>query len=111
MAEGTDGYQLNLNRIAQGVEADEACESCEVCVTTNCQSCGMPMTCPQEHGGGDKENQYCVRCCHADGSLKNFEEVLEGMASFMMDSRKMDKDSAERAAREFLAMMPAWAGQ
>ena len=111
MTGGTDGYQLNLNRIVREVEVNEPCESCEVYVTANCQSCGMPMTFPQEHGGGDKENHYCVRCCHPDGSLKNFEEVLERMTGFLMDSRNMNKDAAEKAAREFLAMMPAWTGQ
>ena len=90
---------------------DEVCESCEAYITTTCQSCGMPMTSPQEHGGGDKESLYCIRCCRNDGSLREYEEVVEGMTSFMMESRKMDKEAAERAAREYLATMPAWAGK
>ena len=98
-------------RTPQGFEDDEVCESCEAYITTNCQSCGMPMTSPQEHGGGDKESLYCVRCCRPDGSLKDYHEVLVGMTSFMMESRKMDKEAAESAAREYLATMPAWAGK
>jgi len=114
-----DGYLLTFNQLPQSANLktpaiepeEEACDNCEVYITTNCQSCGMPMTSPVEHGGGDKENLYCFRCCQADGSLKSFEEVLEGMTGFMMESRNMDREAAESAAREYLVMMPAWSGQ
>jgi uncharacterized glyoxalase superfamily protein PhnB len=114
-----DGYLLTFNQVPQSANPrppaiepeEEVCENCEVHVTTNCQSCGMPMTSPQEHGGGNKENLYCARCCKQDGTLKSFEEVLEGMTNFMMESRKMDRAAAESAAREYLAMMPAWSGE
>ena len=114
-----DGYQLTFNQVPQSPglsspasgEEGEACDNCEVYVTTNCQSCGMPMTSPEEHGGGNKENIYCVRCCNSDGTLKTFEEVLEGMTGFMMESRGMDRAAAESAARDYLSMMPAWNGQ
>ena len=113
-----DGYLLTFNQVPRSAslsspvpEEEEACDNCEVYVTTNCQSCGMPMTSPEEHGGGNKENIYCVRCCHEDGTLKTFDEVLEGMTGFMMESRGMDRAAAESAARDYLAMMPAWNGQ
>ena len=118
--EDPDGYQLTFNQLPQqggqtpagsGDENEELCENCEIYVTTNCQSCGMPMTSPAEHGGGYKENLYCVNCCDASGSLKSFEEVLEGMTSFMMESRNMERKEAETAARQYLAMMPAWSGR
>lgn len=114
--EDPNGYLMTFNQCPQDVqtvsveEVNEVCDSCEVYVTTNCQSCGMPMTSPQDHGGGNRENQYCNRCCLPDGTLKSYDEVLAGMASFMMESRKMDKDAAEKAAREYLSMMPAWTG-
>ena len=114
-----DGYLLTFNQVPESAaprppaaeDEEEACNNCEVYATTNCQSCGMPMTSPAEHGGGDKENLYCVRCCKGDGTLKTFEEVLEVMTGFMMESRKMDRATAESAASEYLAMMPAWDGQ
>jgi uncharacterized glyoxalase superfamily protein PhnB len=114
-----DGYLLTFNQVPHSTSPEvpapeseeELCENCEVYITTNCQSCGMPMTSPAEHGGGNKENLYCVRCCQADGTLKSFEEVLEGMTGFMMESRKMDRAAAESAARDYLAMMPAWSGR
>ncbi|MBN1176977.1 MAG: VOC family protein [Dehalococcoidales bacterium] len=114
-----DGYLLTFNQVPQpggksaagfGAE-EELCENCEIYVTTNCQSCGMPMTSPAEHGGGYKENLYCVNCCDTSGSLRSFEEVLESMTGFMMESRKMERKEAEIAARQYLAMMPAWSGR
>jgi uncharacterized glyoxalase superfamily protein PhnB len=106
--EDIDGYQLTFNQI---LSAGDTCESCVVPMTANCQSCGMPMSSPENFGGGDTENKYCVNCCLPDGSLKSYEEVLEGMAGFMMQSRNMDRATAVSAAREYLAIMPAWSGR
>jgi hypothetical protein len=92
-------------------ECGETCESCEVTVTTNCQSCGMPMTSPESYGGGNTENNYCVHCCHPDGSLKDYSDILEGMTGLMMKMRGLDRTAAERAAGEYLATMPAWSGR
>lgn len=89
-------------------EFAEVCESCEVPVTANCQSCGMPMMSPGDYGGGDTENNYCAHCCHPDGSLKSYEEVLEGMVGLMMNTQGLDRAAAEGAAREYLSTMPAW---
>ena len=73
-------------------------------------SCGMPMTNPEDFGGGDPANIYCGHCSNPDGTLKSYDEVLKGMVSFMMASRNMDRETAEGAAREHMAKMPAWSG-
>ena len=88
----------------------DGCDSCNVPMMSNCLSCGMPMTSPGDSGGGNPENKYCVHCCNPDGSLKSYDEVLNGMANFMMQSRNMDKATAGSAAREYLSKMPAWSG-
>jgi len=90
---------------------DETCESCEVPMLANCQSCGMPMINVEDHGGGDKENECCVHCCNPDGSLKDYEEVLETTTGMMMSNRGMGRDEAEKAAGDYLATMPAWNGR
>jgi uncharacterized glyoxalase superfamily protein PhnB len=102
--EDVDGYKLTFN----ASKPAETCESCEVSITANCLSCGMPMTKPEDFGGGNPENKYCVHCSHPDGSLKSYEEALEGMTGFMMSSRNLDKETAERAARDYMSKMPAW---
>jgi hypothetical protein len=74
-------------------------------------SCGMPMAKLQDFGGGNPENLYCVYCSNPDGSLKSYEEVFEGMVNFMMMSQKMDRETAESAARDRMSEMPAWSGK
>jgi len=86
------------------------CESCNAPMMSNCQSCGMPMTRAEDFGGGNPENKCCVHCTHPDGSLKSYDEALEGMTNFMMKSQNMDSETAGSAAREYMSRMPAWSG-
>jgi uncharacterized glyoxalase superfamily protein PhnB len=106
--EDVDGYQLTFN---QTIAAPGSCPSCEVPIATNCQSCGMPMASPEDFGGGNPENKYCVHCTHPDGSLKSYDEVLDGMTNFMMEFQKMDRATAQGAARDYMSRMPAWSGK
>ena len=89
-------------------EMAATCDGCEVPVTANCDSCGMPMMGPEQCGGGNAENKYCVHCCNSDGRLKSYEDVLEGMVGLMINNRGMDRAAAASAASEYLATMPAW---
>ena len=92
--EDIDGYKLTFNQLSKTIK--------------NCMSCGMPMTKLEEFGGGNPANVYCVHCSNPDGTLKSRDEVFEGMTNFMMMSQNMDKKTAEKAAREHMANMPAW---
>jgi uncharacterized glyoxalase superfamily protein PhnB len=95
--EDIDGYKLTFNQVSKAVKS--------------CMSCGMPMTKLEDFGGGNPENLYCVYCSKPDGSLKSYKEVFEGMVNFMMMSQKMDRKTAESAAKERMARMPAWSGR
>ena len=92
--EDSDGYQLTFNQTSKTAK--------------NCLSCGMPMTKPEDFGGGNPDNIYCAHCSNADGSLKSRQEVYEGMVNFMMASQNMDKKTAEAAAEDYMSQMPAW---
>jgi len=94
--EDIDGYNLTFNQVSKTAK--------------NCMSCGMPMTKLEDFGGGNPANIYCVHCSNPDGSLKSYDEVLEGMVNFMMMSQNMDRETAERAAKEHMSKMPAWGG-
>jgi len=94
--EDLDGYQLTFNQVSRAAKS--------------CMSCGMPMTKPEDFGGGNPENLYCVNCCKPDGSLKSHDEVFEGMVGFMMKTQNMDRGTAEIAASEYMSKMPAWSG-
>jgi len=95
--EDIDGYKLTFNHVAK--------------TARNCLSCGMPMSKPEDFGGGNPENIYCVHCANADGSLKGYDEVFRSMVNFMMMFQKMDGETAEKAIKALLAKMPAWEGK
>ena len=95
--EDIDGYKLTFNQISKTIK--------------NCMSCGMPMAKPEDFGGGNPENLYCVYCSNPDGSLKSYKEVFEGMVNFMVSSQKMDRKTAESAVKERMSSMPAWNGR
>ena len=42
---------------------------------------------------------------------KVYDEVLEGMISYMMNTQKMDEITARVAAGEYMARMPAWSNR
>ena len=95
--EDIDGYKLTFNQTSKTAK--------------NCLSCGMPMTKPEDFGGENPENIYCVHCANADGNLKSYDEVLRSMVNFMMMFQKMDQETAEKAIKALLAKMPAWEGK
>jgi uncharacterized glyoxalase superfamily protein PhnB len=95
--EDSNGYKLTFNQISK--------------IVNSCMSCGMPMTKLEDFGGGNPENLYCVYCSNLDGSLKRREEVFKGMVDFTMTCQKMDRKTAEGAAKERMARMPAWSGR
>lgn len=95
--EDIDGYKLTFNQVSRTAKS--------------CMSCGMSMTRPGDFGGGNPDNLYCVHCSNLDGSLKSYDEVLEGMVNFMMKSQNVDRETAERVAREQMAKMPAWSSK
>jgi hypothetical protein len=69
-----------------------------------CQSCGCrsPPRSPARCN--------CQYCVDANGKLKPYETVFEGTTTgFFMAMKKMPRKDAEKAAREHLAKMPAWA--
>jgi len=94
--EDVDGYKLTFNQPSKTAQ--------------RCMSCGMPMNKPEDFGGGNPANLYCVHCSNPDGSLKSYEEVFEGMVNFMMMSQNMDRETAKSRAKEYMSTMPAWSG-
>ena len=74
---------------------------------TFCDSCGRPM-----YGVGtadpDNDNVYCEYCVNAEGSLKTYEEVKEGLVKFYIDKYNYPRNSAEETVINLLKMMPAW---
>ncbi len=84
-----------------------------------CAACGMPMETDEDRGGGDSANEWCVHCCNDDGSHKSYDEVLNGMAMFMLSDacaqagleKAESMEDALACAKAYMQTMPAWAGQ
>ncbi len=76
----------------------------------------MPMATPEDHGAGDINNDWCLHCCHLDGSHKTYEEVLEGLSVYLMSEaveqlgvpKAGNVTEARVRAGAYLAHQPAW---
>ena len=73
-----------------------------------CISCGMPIRLASEAAEGKRERPYCHYCSKPDGSMKDYEEVLEGMSEFLIRSQGIDRAVAIKLAAETMASLPAW---
>ncbi len=73
-----------------------------------CIACGMPMEKPADFAKGDERKDYCVYCAKPDGSMKTYEEALEGMTNFMVSTQGIDPQAARAAAKDAMAKLPAW---
>lgn len=73
-----------------------------------CICCGMPINKKNDFAMGDESKDYCVYCAKEDGSMKSFDEAVEGMAEYMSESEKIDKNFARKKVLEYMKSMPAW---
>lgn len=73
-----------------------------------CISCGMPIRKDDEAAAGDSNKPYCHHCAHADGSMKSFEEVHQGMTQFIVKSQGLDQAVASDMAHQMMMKFPAW---
>jgi hypothetical protein len=77
-------------------------------VTKSCIACGMPLEKPEDHALGDPSKTHCRHCARPDGSLRSYEEAVEGMAGWMMRTQGLDAGVARKLAIETMATLPAW---
>jgi len=75
-----------------------------------CIACGMPMTKVEHYPAGNTSKNYCVHCAKPDGSMRTYDEALEGMTRFMIRSQGMEEAPARAAVKEMMARLPAWQG-
>ncbi|MBS0630191.1 MAG: AraC family transcriptional regulator [Verrucomicrobia bacterium] len=74
----------------------------------SCSSCGMPLQNPSDHALADETIPYCSHCTNKDGSLKSYEEVLEGTKGYFIDYQGLDPQAAQKMAENVLKKQPAW---
>ncbi|GBD85786.1 putative zinc ribbon domain protein [bacterium BMS3Abin02] len=76
--------------------------------TTQCISCGMPMSKPEDHAAGDPTKDYCLHCARPDGTMRSRQETREGWTAFMVKTQGIDETAARQAVEEMMARLPAW---
>jgi len=75
---------------------------------TACIACGMPMEMAEDYALGDVTKTWCRYCARPDGSLRSYEEAVEGMSQWMVRTQGLDLEVARRMAVETLDRLPAW---
>ena len=75
---------------------------------TQCISCGMPMSKPDDHAMGDPAKDYCLHCARPDGTMVSREEARQGLTAFMVKTQGIDETAAGAAVEELMAKLPAW---
>jgi hypothetical protein len=76
-----------------------------------CPSCGAPFlkkfgdTLPRE--GRDR----CPGCYRSDGTPKSREEIVSGMARYLVEALDLSPSAAGEIAAERIASLPAWQKQ
>ena len=68
----------------------------------------MPMAAAEDYPLGDTSKDWCAHCARQDGSLKSYDEALEGMMSFMISTQGIPESAARDAASTYMKTMPAW---
>lgn len=66
------------------------------------------MLSANQHATGDEEKPYCIFCATPDGSLRSYDEVLERLTEYYLQTEPVDRFAASEMAREHLATLPAW---
>lgn len=73
-----------------------------------CSACGMPMNKKEDYAMGDESKDYCKYCMREDGSMQSYEEKLIAMTEFVVRTQGIDKNAANKIAKEMMSKLPAW---
>lgn len=73
-----------------------------------CIACDMPMEKPSDFAAGDITKNYCHYCAREDGSMKSYEEWLEGNIPWAMKEFNLTEQEARDQGIAFMKNMPAW---
>lgn len=66
---------------------------------------------PEDHGGGDANNPFCLYCCDDKGNLLPRDQVRAKMIQFYIQKQGKTKEEAEKLTDQLIGTMPAWKGE
>ena len=62
-----------------------------------CQSCGR-----------QSQTKYCGDCTNENGDLKSFEEIVDNLSNYFVETQGFDPEAAKSAAIGVMSRQPAW---
>ena len=71
----------------------------------------MPLRQVSDHASNDVQKDWCRHCANEDGSMKGYEDVLNGMSAFLVRTQGIDDGVARTMAANMMAKLPAWAAR
>ena len=73
-----------------------------------CIACGMPMKTKEDFPSGDETKDYCKYCAKEDGSMQSYDEKLNSLTKFIVNTQGLDEQVANSAAKSMMEKLPAW---
>lgn len=73
-----------------------------------CIACGMPMKNPEDFAMEDLKKEYCQYCACSDGTMQSYEEKLNSLTQFIVNTQGIEERAANSAAKSMMAKLPAW---
>ncbi len=73
-----------------------------------CIACGMTMQTPDDFALGDVTKPYCRHCVREDGSMQSYEEKVEALTAFVIETQGFAKAAARDSVKGMLTKLPAW---
>ena len=80
-----------------------------------CESCGVELKKPEDHGGGDSKNKWCKECCNPDGSHKTRDDIkvvilklLQSADAQVVMGERLSAEEANGLIEDYMNRMPAW---
>ncbi len=74
-----------------------------------CQSCGMPMECEEDHADCDVTQEFCKYCMvKGEFTIKNREEMKRQLALKYEETFNITSDEAMKRAEDTLSRLKRW---
>ncbi|WP_326514546.1 zinc ribbon domain-containing protein [Clostridium intestinale] len=76
-----------------------------------CIACGMPLKHKEDFPNEDETKDYCKYCSKEDGSMQSYDEKLESLTKFIVNTQGLMEEVATTAAKSMMEKLPAWANR
>ena len=76
---------------------------------TECQSCGKPMECAEDHADCDTEQEFCTYCMvEGEFTVKTRDDMKKKLVITYKETMDMVDEDANQKADELLTRLKRW---